>query len=285
MATPSSPDRKSARALTVAVLSFMPLGSILIPYLYQEVIALALLGVLGLVVAVFAVAMGISAFRAKRRVHEAPWIAALAIGLALLPALAGLLLAGALPCYLTGTACSRSSQPQEDLSYRLERVAAADGSPSYFLGRSIAGLDLVYIEVEDKGASYYYGPCRDLGEGSCSNPIQVHSRQENMPANVSGCSRLPDIRGVPAVSLGGGVVLFTDDSTVTIFDDKFDQSFEDSFEDGTSRDLRSMAEALRPVSGPADITKPLPAPVNAPAPDLLDTIDTQCGAHPGDHGW
>ena len=285
MATPSSPDRKSARALTLAVSSFLPLGSILIPYLYQEVIALAFLGVLGLVVAVFAVVMGISAFRAKRRVHEAPLIAALAIGLALLPALAGLLLAGALPCYLTGTACSRSSQPQEDLSDRLERVAAADGSPSYFLGRSIAGLDLVYIEVEDKGAIYYYGPCRDLGEGSCSNPIQVHSRQESMPATVSGCSRLPDIRGVPAVSLGGGVVLFTHDSTVTIFDDKFDQSFEDSFEDGTSRDLRSMAEALRPVSGPADITKPLPPPVNAPATDLLDTIDTQCGAHPGDHGW
>ena len=103
---------------------------------------------------------------------------------------------------------------------------------------------------------YYYGPCRDLGEGSCSNPIQVHSRQEYLPATVSGCSRLPDIRGVPAVSLGGGVVLFTHDSTVTIFDDKFDQSFEDSFDDGTSRDLRSMAEALRPVSGPADITKP-----------------------------
>ena len=85
--------------------------------------------------------------------------------------------------------------------------------------------------------------------------------------------------------MGGGVVLFTHDSTVTIFDDKFDQSFEDSFDDGTSRDLRSMAEALRPVSGPADITKPLPAPVNAPAEDLLDTIATQCGAHPGDHGW
>ena len=55
-----------------------------------------------------------------------------------------------------------------------------------------------------------------------------------MPATVSGCSRLPDIRGVPAVSLGGGVVLFTHDSTVTIFDDKFDQSFDDSFDDGTS---------------------------------------------------
>ena len=249
MATPSSPDRKSAKALTVAMVSFLPLGSILIPYLYQEVTALPVLGALGLVVAGVAVVMGISAFRAKRRVHEAPWIAALAIGLALLPACAGLLLVGALPCYLTGTACSESSQSQEDLSDRLEGLASADGSPSYFLGRSIAGLDLVYIEVEGKGANYYYGPCRDLGEGSCSNPIQVHSRQEYLPATVSGCSRLPDIRGVPAVSLGGGVVLFTHDSTVTIFDDKFDQSFNDRFEDGTSRDLRSMAEALRPSPG------------------------------------
>jgi hypothetical protein len=284
MATPSSPDRKSATALTLAVLSFLPLGSILIPYLYQEVTTLAVLGVLGLVVAVFAVVMGISAFRAKRKAHEKPWIAALAIGLALLPALAGLLLAGALPCYLTGTACSHSSQPQANLSDQLERVAAK-GTSSYFLGRSYAGLELTDIEVEDTAAFYNYGPCRDLGEGSCSNSIQVHSRGEYLPATVSGCSRLADIRGVPAVSLGGGVVLFTDDSTVTIFDDKFEQSFEDSFDDGTGRDLRSAAEALRPVSGPADITKPLPAPVNAPGLDLLDTIATQCGAHPGDHGW
>jgi len=98
--------------------------------------------------------------------------------------------------------------------------------------------------------------------------------QEYLPATVDGCSRLPDIRGVPTVSMGGGVVLFTHDSTVTIFDDKFAQGFEDSFDDGTRRGPRRMAEALRPVSGPADITKPLPAPVNAPATDLLDTIDT-----------
>ena len=58
-----------------------------------------MLGVIGLGVAVYAIAMGISAFRAKRRVNETPWIAALAIGLALVPALVGLPLVGWLPCY------------------------------------------------------------------------------------------------------------------------------------------------------------------------------------------
>jgi hypothetical protein len=91
---------------------------------------------------------------------------------------------------------------------------------------------------------------------------------EDLLGAVRGCSRLPDIRGVPAVSWGGGLVLFTHDSAVRIFDD------------GTGGDLRSMAEALRPVSGPADVTKPLPAP----ARDMLDTIATKCGASPGDHG-
>ena len=169
--TPSTPDRKSARALTLALVSFLPLASILIPYLYQEVIALAFLGVLGLVVAFFAVVMGISAFRANRRPTKHLGSPLSPLGSPSCRALAGLLLAGALPCFLTGAACSRSSQSQEVLSDRLEKVAAADGSPSYFLGRSIAGLDLADIEVADKGAIFYYGPYRDLGEGSCSNPM------------------------------------------------------------------------------------------------------------------
>jgi hypothetical protein len=57
--------------------------------------------------------------------------------------------------------------------------------------------------------------------------------------------------------------LFTQDSTVTVF---ADYSHHD--------DLRSMAEALRPVSGPADVTKPLPAPTK----HSLDTITKNCGA-------
>ena len=98
-------------------------------------------------------------------------------------------------------------------------------------------------------------------------PIQVQNGSTNMTGAV-GCGRLADIRGVPAVSFGGGLVLFTKDSTVTIFDD------------GRGEDLRSVADALRPVSGPADVTKPLPAP----ATDILDTIAENCGTTPGDFG-
>ena len=146
---------------------------------------------------------------------------------------------------LTSTACSSAqrSQPQSDLSERLETMAAAKGRPLYFLGRSFDGIDLTSVE----GGDFFYGTCEFEGEGGCAPPIQVQNGSTNM-TGVVGCGRLADIRGVPTVSLGGGLVLFTVDSTVTIFDD------------GAGRDLRSMAEALRPVSGPADVTKPLPAP-------------------------
>ena len=167
---------------------------------------------------------------------------------------------------LTCTACSQSTQPQKDLSGRPEKVAAAEGPPSYFLGRSYAGIDLT--AVEDRGALFVYGTCEYQDEGGCAPPIQVQNGPENLRGVVAGCSRLPDIRGVPAVSWGGGLVLFTAESAVRIFDD------------GTGRDLRSMAEELRPVAGTEDLTKPLPAP----GQDRLDTIAAKCGATPGDHG-
>lgn len=46
--------------------------------------------------------------------------------------------------------------------------------------------------------------------------------------------------------------------------------------DSPGGDIRSMVEALRPVSGPAGLTEPLPAP----AKDVLDTIAKKCGAAP-----
>jgi hypothetical protein len=169
---------------------------------------------------------------------------------------------------LTSGACSQSTQPQKDISARLARVAAAKGPPSYFLGRSYAGIDLT--AVEDGGALFVYGTCEYQGDGGCATPIQVQNSPEDLPGAVRGCSRLRDIRGVPAVSFGGGLVLFTRGSAVRIFDDGT----------GTGGDLRSMAEAVRPVAGPADTAEPLPAPTK----DMLDTIAAKCGASPGDHG-
>ena len=252
-----------SKALTVAMVSFLPLGSILIPYLYQEVTALPVSGGTRARGGGRRSRHGHLRVQGQAQVHEAPWIAALAIGLALLPACAGSC-HGALPCYLTGTACSESSQSQEDLSDRLEGLASADGSPSYFLGRSSAGLDLVYIEVEGEGATTITARA-----GTWARVVAATRYRCTPPGVPAGdCQGLlapPRHPRRPGGTIGGGVVLFTHDSTVTIIDDKFDQSFNDRFEDGSSRDLRSVAEALRPVSGPAETTKPLPAPVNAPA--------------------
>jgi hypothetical protein len=170
---------------------------------------------------------------------------------------------------VTSTACSQTSEVQKDIPGHLDRVAAANGQRSYFLGRSYSGIDLTF--VEDDGSFFVYGTCEVQGESGCAPPIQVQNDPANLPGAVRGCSRLADIRGVPAVSLGGGLVLFTKDVAVTIFPDG---------EVTSDGDLRSMAEVLRPVSGPADVSKPLPAPAN----DLLDTIAAKCGASPGDHG-
>jgi hypothetical protein len=172
---------------------------------------------------------------------------------------------------LTSAACSGGhSQPQEDISGRLETVAAAEGPPSYFLGESFEGIDLT--SVEEEGAVFVYGTCEfEGGDGGCAPPMQVQNNVAHVSGAARGCSRLPDIRGVPAVSWGGGIVVFTQRSTVTVFDDGTDDSGEL---------MRRMAEGLRPVSGSADVTKPLPAP----AKDILDMIDKMCGAAPGDNG-
>jgi hypothetical protein len=147
-------------------------------------------------------------------------------------------------------------------------VAAANGRPSYFRGRSYAGIDLT--AVEDEGDLFIYGTCEYRGDGGCAPPRQVQNGPEHLSGAVRGCARLRDIRGVPAVSLGGGVVLFKRGSAVKIPDDGT----------GTGGDLRNMAQAVRPVSGPADVTRPLPAPTKY----VLNTLAAKCGAGPGDHG-
>ena len=158
-------------------------------------------------------------------------------------------------------------QVQEDIPGRLETLGAATQErPVYFLGQSYQGTDLTY--VEDDGSFFAYGTCDDRREGGCAPPAQVQNDPTFLPLATRGCSRVRDVRGVPAASFGGGLVVFTSDSMIHIFDDGID---------GTAR---SMAEALRPVSGPADVTKPLPPPTKA----LLGVIDQRCGAAPGDHG-
>jgi hypothetical protein len=91
MATRASRDRKTAWALGLAVLSLLPLGSAFVPYLVQEISTLAVLGLVGLLPAVIAFALGISAFEGRRRAEEPPWPAAVAVSVAALAMLGGAL--------------------------------------------------------------------------------------------------------------------------------------------------------------------------------------------------
>jgi hypothetical protein len=183
---------------------------------------------------------------------------------------------------LTVTACSNGqTQPQADIDGRLETAAAAKGPPSYFLGRSYAGIDLTTVEpagskVLEVGERAYfeYGTCEYADDSGCSPPIEVVNEPldglEDTGTNLSWitpsfCEHHFSVRGVPAViSEGIELDLFTGDSYVSIYK---------GGTDSPGGDLRSMAMALRPVSGPADVTKPLPAP----AKDVLDAIATTCG--------
>ena len=91
MATGARRDHKSTWALVLAVLSLLPLGAAFIPYLVQEISTVAVLGLVGLLPAVTAFALGISAFEGKRRAEEPPWIAAVAGSIASLALLGGVL--------------------------------------------------------------------------------------------------------------------------------------------------------------------------------------------------
>lgn len=167
----------------------------------------------------------------------------------------------------------RRTEPEKDIQGRLATVAADPGLPSYFLGQSFAGTDLTTVDAAGykgsfpgEGAYFEYGTCEYVPDGGCSTPIQVQNNTAHLTGAVVGCRRLPDIRGVPAIAFGGGLTVFVGTSTVTIF--KGDEPPHVS--------LRTMAEALRPVAGPADVTGPLPPP----PPGVLVTIADKCHVHP-----
>jgi hypothetical protein len=188
------------------------------------------------------------------------------------------------------SACSDRTQPEQDIPGRLATAAAADGPRSYFLGKSFAGIDLTAVDPPSTdpeesspgdGFSFAYGTC-DLGydNGGCSPPIQV----QNEAAIVSGlsvdCRHLSYVRGVPASAAAGSIIVYMGDRTVTIYPGENPPTM------GLrtlTEVMRRMARALRPVAGPADITKPLP-----PLPkNVLATVARKCAPghrHPASVG-
>jgi hypothetical protein len=114
-----------------------------------------------------------------------------------------------------------------------------------------------------------YGECVGDRE-SCAKPIDVINEALD-PVKWSqavGCSRLPPVRGVPAVHFGDALVLLTADSLITVA----------VLADDTHTAI-AAAEQLRAVgtSGPVQA---LPAPDQG----ALQVLTAACGQQPGDAG-
>ena len=97
-------DPASWLALALAAVALALPAIALVPGLVQEVLTIVLLGVSGGVVAVFAMAYGVAAFRARRAAHRSSAVAGTAIALSVLPIAGAVLLLPSLGCYV-GEGC------------------------------------------------------------------------------------------------------------------------------------------------------------------------------------
>ena len=97
-------DPASWLALALAGVALALPALALVPGLVQEVLTVVLLAVSGGAVAVFAMAYGVAAFRARRAAHLSPAVAGTAIALSVLPMAGAVLLLPSLGCYV-GEGC------------------------------------------------------------------------------------------------------------------------------------------------------------------------------------
>jgi len=171
---------------------------------------------------------------------------------------------------LLAASCGGSAMARADVE-RLLASSAASSTPAYFLGDGYAGLPITNVLRDEGGTTIVYGTCyvAPFSEGGCAPPLQVQTRTfspEDWP-NAADCSRLADIRGVPALDFGGGTVLVLDGLTITVFDDTMDAAKSG----GAAADVRRVGQAA-------------PGPLQRPKEADLALIDTACGAQPGEHG-
>jgi hypothetical protein len=153
---------------------------------------------------------------------------------------------------------------------RLEQIAAGADRPIYYLGQRFRDWPLVAAMDDVAGrVDAIYGTC-DPDPDSCAPPIDIINEALD-PVKWSqavGCSRLPPVRGVPAVHFGDALVLLTADLLVTL---------------GVAGDdpqtAIAAAEQLRAVGtgGPVQALPP-------PDPDALRALTIACGQQPGDAG-
>ena len=99
---------------------------------------------------------------------------------------------------------------------RLDQIAAGAQRPIYYLGQRFRDWPLVAALDDVPGrVDAIYGTCDG---DSCGPPIDLINEALDPVKwrDAVGCSRLPPVRGVPAVHFGGALVLLTADSLITL---------------------------------------------------------------------
>lgn len=129
-------------------------------------------------------------------------------------------------------------------------------TPLFWLGTSFEGLPLISILGDGSlGATFIYGDCAvpaTQRDGGCSPPLQVQTARMCRPrAPAVRIQRRTTLRGVPAGSRGGGLVVLSRDVEIRVF------------ADGNGRGVRAIRamEAINPAApGAVRADQPLPAP-------------------------
>ena len=166
------------------------------------------------------------------------------------------------PLDLRGLAPARLARPS----------AGAAGSERERQGSGKQELQWPLVEALDDGTGRVdavYGTCVAAAE-SRAPPIDVINEALD-PVKWSqavGCSRLPPVRGVPAVHFGEALVLLTADSLITL-----------AVAGDDTETAIAAAEQLRAVGGGGP-----GAALPAPEQDALQVLTAACGREPGDTG-
>lgn len=174
-----------------------------------------------------------------------------------MPLVAGVLGVGLLLAGCDGdVAGTRTSFDARHSDFTVAEAAQVDATPLFWLGPRFEGLPLITISGDARfGATFIYGDCSipdGQDDGGCSPPLQVQT--------VKMCrSRTPTtplrnqrtLRGVPAGTRGGGIVLLSRQVEVRVF------------ADSTGRGIRA-ARAVRAINdtapGAVAVGEPLPSP-------------------------
>jgi hypothetical protein len=162
-----------------------------------------------------------------------------------------------------------SSDTPGQVADRLSQIVDPTGRPVYYLGDRFGDWSLTDVSNESGRIYLIYGSCLALFD-SCAPPLAVMNEVLD-PTSwglVVGCSRLPPVRGVPAVNLGDALVLLTESSLITV-----------APADGDIAMAVGAADELRPVGGELSADA-LPPPDTA----ALQVVDAACGKNPGDAG-